>query len=731
MKNKEITIRRPKPHHSQKEVIAQKKRFNVLANGRRWGKSKLAVKLAIDTVLEGGPVGYFVPTYEFSDEFWEEIKERLEPITVFRNETRRYLKTITGGSVKCWSLEKKRAGRGRKYKRAIIDEAAFVKDLKESWEKVIRATLVDLKGDAWFLSTPYGNKNYFKFLFDQEKTKDNWKSFQMPTSTNPYISKEELEEIKSQFDDITWQQEFLAIFVDYTGRPFAYSFDKTKHVRDFKLPVQKYPLYLSFDFNIDPITCLVCQHNETKIRIHDEFRLQNSDIYKLCDAIKQKYPGFYYLVTGDASGKNSSAMVRDKINYYVIIKEELGLAHNQLRVPKANPKISNSRVLTNSILAKHPDMAIHPRCIFLGEDLQFVEVGDNGEIDKTKDKHLSHLLDCFVGETPIITSDGLKNIESINIGDFVLTRDGFKQIIDKWDSISDVYEFNFSDGRKIRCTKDHRFFTKSFGWLPILSIFEKNIKLWRSDIMEEDIQMIMEQNILQPHSVKNINTEDYINRNGSIISEKFQKAMTFIISMKIYLTMKLKILNVLKRKSIVQNTCEKELMKTWKSSENKWIMRENLQTNGMDPKRVSNGIKNMLKISDLGIKIMANQNVNFVKNSISKNHFIQNSAQIIASLHGEEKRTQIRKSQNALNVEMNLKRENIIPKNIAQKNVGPHQIHSEIKVISVKYIGKQKVYDITVKDSHEFFANGFLVHNCLRYYFNAFHYNFIKYGKKK
>jgi hypothetical protein len=42
------------------------------------------------------------------------------------------------------------------------------------------------------------------------------------------------------------------------------------------------------------------------------------------------------------------------------------------------------------------------------------------------------------------------------------------------------------------------------------------------------------------------------------------------------------------------------------------------------------------------------------------------------------------------------------------------------------YIGKQQVFDITVKDEHEFFANDILVHNCFRYWLNIFMSDFIR-----
>lgn len=399
---KVIDIRLQKPHASQRVVLDNAKRFNAVRNGRRWGKTAMGAYLTCKTVIEGGPVGAFFPTREFGDDFWEEVKTRLEPITIYKSESNRLIKTITGGSVKCWSMEKPRAGRGRKYKRVILDEFAFAKNPKESWTKAIRPTLTDLKGDAWFLSTPNGKNNYFYDICQMELRNKSYKTFHMPSSTNPFIEQEELDAIREELDELTWEQEFLAEFIDFNGRPFAYSFRAEKHVATEDNPIGEIdpglPLDLSFDFNVDPITCIASQHSEDKrkIRVFKEFRLKSSDIYELCDAIIAEYgDNYYFRVTGDASGNNRSAMVSDNLNYYKIIKKRLQLDKGQIKVPGANPLHRNSRTLLNSILKRHPDFLIDPSCQHLIADCKFVQCKSNGEIDKGEDAHQGHLFDCL------------------------------------------------------------------------------------------------------------------------------------------------------------------------------------------------------------------------------------------------------------------------------------------------------------------------------------------------
>ena len=390
-----VRIFKPKPHDGQVKIIQGAKRFNVIANGRRWGKTILAVKLSMETMLKGQNVGYFAPDPALFEDFWEELKERLEPITIYKSESKHTIRINTGGEIKLWSLEKKNAGRSKKYHRVIIDEAAFAKNLKYQWEKCIRATLTDYQGDAFFFSSPaFGT--FFQEIFDYCKKYSNWASFQMPTSTNPYISPEELKEIEETTDPLTWAQEYLAQFVNLTGLAFMYSFKRDKHVKDFGELREDLPVYLSFDFNISPMTCIASQHpdDHSYIYTRHEFRLMNSDIYEMCDAIMAKLGNHYFIVTGDASGKNGTGLMKN-LNYYTVIRTKLDLQPHQFKVPSENPGIANNRVLCNSILYRHPKVMIHPECEYLIKDMERVQVLPNGDIDKKTDSTLTHLLDTY------------------------------------------------------------------------------------------------------------------------------------------------------------------------------------------------------------------------------------------------------------------------------------------------------------------------------------------------
>jgi hypothetical protein len=224
---KEIVL--PKLHVNQKKVLSESKRFNVLDCGRRWGKTVFAVNLISKTAIQGYPSGYFAPTYKLLEGTYRETIKALEPI-VSRKHDNQFIELITGGIIEFWSLDNQNAGRSRKYKRAVVDEAAFVKELWDAWNNSIRPTLTDLIGDGWIMSTPRGKNGFYKLHLKGSSGEKNWMSWQMPTHTNPYIDKNELEDAKRELPESAYNQEYLALFSDNAANPFGIDFIR-KQVR--------------------------------------------------------------------------------------------------------------------------------------------------------------------------------------------------------------------------------------------------------------------------------------------------------------------------------------------------------------------------------------------------------------------------------------------------------------------------------------------------------------------
>lgn len=207
----------PTPHLAQLDVLREARRFNVVCCGRRWGKTTLGIdRLIGPAALDHAPVAWFSPTYNGVAglaETWRELRQILAPITTHKSEEEHRIELLGGGSVAMWSLDSPNSARGRRYARVVLDEAAMVRELQEAWEAVIRPTLADYQGDAWFMSTPKGY-NYFKELFDRgmDPAQEDWAAWRMPTSSNPHIAASEIAAAQRDLPAPMFRQEWEASF---------------------------------------------------------------------------------------------------------------------------------------------------------------------------------------------------------------------------------------------------------------------------------------------------------------------------------------------------------------------------------------------------------------------------------------------------------------------------------------------------------------------------------------
>lgn len=192
-----------------------------MACGRRFGKTTLEEDRLVHPALRGLPVAHFAPTYKMMAEAWRDIRRLLAPVTARVNAQQHRLELITGGLIEMWSLDTPDVARGRKYARVTVDEAAMIRHLEEAWTAVIRPTLADYQGDAWIASSPKG-RNYFYRMYQlgQDPNEPDWASWQLPTAANPYIVVDEIEAMRRQLPERTFNQEVLAAFLEDGGGVF-------------------------------------------------------------------------------------------------------------------------------------------------------------------------------------------------------------------------------------------------------------------------------------------------------------------------------------------------------------------------------------------------------------------------------------------------------------------------------------------------------------------------------
>lgn len=102
---------------------------------------------------------------------------------------------------------------------AILDEAAFM--APDLWNTVVRPMLLERRGRALFLSTPYG-RNWFWDIFKKGEDPEvpDWMSYRFRSYDNPLIDRAEFDAIRSNTPDRVFREEYLAEFIDDAGQVF-------------------------------------------------------------------------------------------------------------------------------------------------------------------------------------------------------------------------------------------------------------------------------------------------------------------------------------------------------------------------------------------------------------------------------------------------------------------------------------------------------------------------------
>jgi len=210
----------PSLHNGQQEVWDHKVRFRVLASGRRWGKTMLGSLMCIATAMHGGRAWWVAPSYPVAAVGWRGIKQlgvQLPGVEI--RHVDRLITLPSGGTVQVRSADNPDSLRGEGLNFVVLDECAFTKE--SAWTEALRPALSDRQGRALFISTPKG-RNWFWRLWTLGNSgeADDWRSWQFPTGTNPFIPAGEIDAAQTGLPERIFRQEYLAEFIDDAGGIF-------------------------------------------------------------------------------------------------------------------------------------------------------------------------------------------------------------------------------------------------------------------------------------------------------------------------------------------------------------------------------------------------------------------------------------------------------------------------------------------------------------------------------
>jgi len=344
----------------QKSILQDDTRFKVLVAGRRFSKTFIAINsLAKHARHPGKKCMYVAPTYRMAKQIaWEDLKNMLRERNWIKkiNESNLEITLVNGSLIMLRSADNKDSIRGIGLDYVVIDEAADIPGLQETWQAVIRPTLSDREGDAMIIGTPKG-KGFLFDLFNTAKTNAEWISWQYTTAQGGQVSAEELAQAKIDLDERTYKQEYEAGWVEFAGAIY-YAFGD-HNISEQPVPLAQHtPIHIGWDFNISPQCVAIGYKTLNGMHIFDEIEIYGSDTQEMCNEIRHRYPDQRYIAYPDASGarrQTSSGGLSD----HIIIQN----AGFKLITGSKNPPVKDRIASVNSVLkADNCRLTIDPKC---------------------------------------------------------------------------------------------------------------------------------------------------------------------------------------------------------------------------------------------------------------------------------------------------------------------------------------------------------------------------------
>ncbi len=302
----------------------------------------------------------------------------------------------------------KEAGRGLQIRSVWFDEGSYA---EKSAFNTINTRMG--RGDGWLPATgvitssinkndPY---NFAYDLFDDPDRSSDLKrihkTISLSTSENlKYLGvgyeKSLRASLTPELIKIELEGEYASVA---TGKVFPY-FDRAKHLGQITLDSDQ-TVYVSFDFNHDPSTCIVGQTRtigKTKVLyVHREFYLRNANTFISSDRVAQYLSSIKaqsVWVFGDASGNQKTA--NSNVSNWNIVWDtfkKYGIKGSR-RYPNANPSVIDTVNAVNALFNQNR-LYIDRSCKETIKDLEFLvwkEGAKPPKIDKSNSMR-SHTAD--------------------------------------------------------------------------------------------------------------------------------------------------------------------------------------------------------------------------------------------------------------------------------------------------------------------------------------------------
>lgn len=217
-----VSVTLPELHAGQRLILDDPARFKIVVNGRRWGKTMMAIIAQVAAAMSGRIAWWVAPVVKQYRYGWESacyLSNQI-PGTNIRLADK-IIEFPGGGHFAAHTAHDPDTLRSEGVDDLVIDEAAWV--APRAWFNTLYPAITDRQGSAMLISTPRG-RNWFYNLYQSVAGDPDWARFQFPTAGheygNPFFPISELDGARRRLPDQEFRQEFLAEFVGDNAQVF-------------------------------------------------------------------------------------------------------------------------------------------------------------------------------------------------------------------------------------------------------------------------------------------------------------------------------------------------------------------------------------------------------------------------------------------------------------------------------------------------------------------------------
>ena len=220
------------------------------------------------------------------------------------------------------------------------------------------------------------------------------------TTDNPFLPPWYIENLKKTYTLQEARRMIYGEWIEIAADIIYYAFDQEMSIIPDYSPDSRYPIHLTYDFNIGagkPMSCIFFQYIDSEFLFFDEiviFSARTLDTLEEGVARGLINTRYRYIIMGDRGGKNSDT--RYNRSDYDIIGKFLGAmdVEYEIDVPSRNPPVRKRHILVNGQLKNangETHVKITERCETAIKGMRLARLKDGGQYIENDNDPFQHI----------------------------------------------------------------------------------------------------------------------------------------------------------------------------------------------------------------------------------------------------------------------------------------------------------------------------------------------------